>query len=190
MDDKLIALVSAGTSVVAAFVSGFLSIRAIRAQDLANRVQAAGVRNQYFVELRRWADEACTSLSEADHLCDFDPSKTKEPSFFERHHGLRVQLSSLIDRGRWFFPNKFVDGVGTHKQAAFQGYRHEVLDSLVAGYQLVCRLDHQHQATNHQIKGRLEEIRKTFVSQVQESLDPRGRVEEFDRIMGTPGKDR
>ncbi len=184
MDEKLIALVSAGTSVVAALVSGLLSARALRAQGLANRLQAAGVRNQYFVELRKWADEACASLSEASHLCDLDPEKTREPGFFERRHELRIRLSSLIDRGRWFFPNRPMEGIGAHQEPAYQGYRHEVLDGLVDAYRLVLRLDHRHQATNAPIKGPLEASRKAFVGQIQGILDPRARVEEFARIMG------
>jgi hypothetical protein len=36
----------------------------VRAQAAANRVAATGVRNQYFVELRALAGEACDALSE------------------------------------------------------------------------------------------------------------------------------
>ena len=123
MDEKF-ALVFPVLSIAAAVVSGVFSFRALRAQADAYRVQVMGVRNQYFAELRRWADDACDLLSSALHLCDLNPKKCQSPSFFDRRLEVLSRLSGVIDRGRWFFPNDQQAGVGTDKLEAFQGYRH------------------------------------------------------------------
>lgn len=184
MDEKQVALLSAGVSLLAAIVSAVFSLRALRAQAVANRVQATAVRNQYFGELREWAGEVCESLSGAIHLCELDPAKCQSPPFFDRRHEVLTRLSGLIDRGRFFFPNQKQAGVGDHKPEGFQGWRHEVLSSLVKVYRLVDRLDCRQKATEKGPRVELEAAKREFVSQVQAVLDPRGLEMEFRRLMG------
>ena len=147
---------------------------------LANQVQGTGVRNQYFRELCKWADETCDLLSQALHLCDLDPAKCHGPSFFDRRHAVLTRLSGLIDRGRWFFPNERADERGSHKEAAFQGYRHKVIHSLVHIWSdgwTTARLP------NKELRRGMEAKKRVFVSEVQRVLNPRDRDDEFNRIL-------
>jgi len=41
------------------------------------------------------------------------------------------KISAGIDAGRLYFPNSEADKLGLHKEAAFRGVRHPVLDMLV-----------------------------------------------------------
>jgi hypothetical protein len=184
MDEQQIALASALVSMLAAGASGFFSLRALRAQGLANRLQVASVRHQYFLELRKWADETCDALSEAAHLCDVDPAQFTCPSFFERQHESLSRLSSLIDRGRWFFPNERHDETGVQKDPAYRGERHAVLDSVVSVYDIVKRME-WHKTLAPAVPA-IWKWRRLFVSEVQSVLDPRGREQEFQRLMGKP----
>jgi hypothetical protein len=178
MDEHQLAIASAAVSILAAATSGLFSLRALRAQALANRLQVASVRHQYFLELRKWADESSDALSEAEHLGYAEAADFAAPSFVERQHELLAHLSSLIDRGRWFFPNERHDEVGVEKAPAYRGDRLPVLDSIVNTYDIV-----------RGRYGRPEDIRKwrqLFVSEVQSVLDPRGREQEFKRLMDRP----
>jgi hypothetical protein len=114
--------------------------------------------------------------------------KCQSPPFFDRRQVILVRLSSLIDRGRWFFPNELQEGIGLDKPEAYQGYRHSVLDSLVRAYRQVGKLDWRQQSSNRQLRQPLEEARRAFVSEVQGVLNPRERDREFERIMDQAGK--
>ncbi len=170
-------------SLLASITGVVFSLWALRAQSRANQVSATAARNQYFSELRKWADEACGTLSVAVHLCDLDPAKCQSPSFFERRHAALTQLSGLIDRGRWFFPNDKTEVANSDRPRAYQGYRHKVLDSLVQAYRLVEQLNFRSTSPNLPQRKKIEDAKCAFVSEVQSVLDPCGREEEFRRIV-------
>jgi hypothetical protein len=192
MDDKAVALLSAGVAVFAAAASVCFSVLSLRAQARALRLQHAGVVGQYFGELRAWADEACNVLSDAVHLCRLDPAQCEPPSFFERRHGVRVKLSALVDRGRWFFPNvtqdeRDQDDRDADELPAFLGRRPDVLNYLVKAYRLVNGLDCQEHAPNHQVREDLRSAQRGFVNEVQRFLDPQAREAEFADLTARPG---
>lgn len=146
------------------------------------RLERAGLRQNYFVELRAWSDEVCLAMSESIHLCDLDPGKVVGESLFDRRHRLRVAFSSLIDRGRWFFPNIQSDH-GGHKPVAFQGYRHEVLEWAVAYYSLLQQMDYRSQPNNVVLRTQLVDAKRRFVSLIQQVLDPRTQTKEFGLLL-------
>lgn len=96
----------------------------------------------------------------------------------------------MIDRGRWFFPNIKSDDYGKDKPSAFQGYRHEVLDSLVAAYKLVQQLDYLSKSKDRRLHDAIVEQKKIFVSHIQQVLDPQISQREFDKITGHPSVGR
>jgi hypothetical protein len=140
-----------------------------------------GQRRQYFSEMRRWADAGCDQLSEAVHLCDLDPA-TSAVDFVACRHALRVSLSSLIDRGRWFFPNLRDHEVGVDRDKAYRGFRPPVLDELVAAYRLVGKLDPEGHASNAELREPLVSAKRRFSSEIQVYLDPRKREMKFTRM--------
>ena len=144
-------------------------------------INLRGQRRQYFSELRRWADEGCDELSEAVHLCDLDPT-TSAIDFVARRHALRVSISSLIDRGRWFFPNLREHEVGVDRDKAFRGFRPPVLDELVAAYKLVGRMDPASHAANGELREPLVAAKRRFSSEIQIYLDPRKSETKFTRL--------
>jgi hypothetical protein len=125
----------AGVSLLGAVTAWLLARNSLRLTRQANQLA-------YFSALRDWANEVVAANQTAIHLCLLDPSHTQNPSFFERRHELLCRLLILLDRGRWFFPNVRQDEYGQHKEIAFRGYRHRILDDVAAARFLVKKLDY------------------------------------------------
>jgi hypothetical protein len=146
------------------------------------KLQIAATELQYFEDFQKWADQLADALTEAEHLCDLDPKQVAGESFFDRRHRLRIAISSMIDRGRWFLPNIVVDDHGADKELGYRGYRHELLDGPVDSYNCLQRLDCQDRESNQSIRNDLTRAKRKFVGQVQRILDPTSRRIFFDRI--------
>jgi hypothetical protein len=170
--DSVVPLVSAAIALIAALSSLYFYRKTLKAQDRAHTIAVAGWKQQYVAQLQTWTDEASDVLAEAVHLCELDPAKTIEPSFFNRRHIVRIRLSSLIDRGRWFFPNDTSTGYGDHKLSGFKGFRDEILDPLVDSYRLIGALDFTDKINNEGLRQKLVVSKKQFVSSAQIVLDP------------------
>ena len=173
---------------LAALLSGFYSRKALRFSDLAeqsaclanqhsensNVISANAWMDQYINNVRQWADESCECIARAMHAIKLAPDE-KEHELFEAMY----KLSSLIDRGRWFFPNLWNDEVGVHKEPAYRGLRQPLLDHLVEAYDLIKGFHHDGGKENlHE----LVHQQRLFVSEVQQVLNPRRREYEIQRI--------
>ena len=153
-----------------------------RRERLNQRMQFSKLQQDYFATLRTWADQVSDLLSDAIHFSELDPQRGPDGSFFERRNRLRIAVSSMIDRGRWFFPNLHTDKFGQHKEQAFQGYRQEILNSLVAAYDALTHIDYKTAANNPPRRVELVTAKRLFVSEVQDVLDPACRDQEFRKI--------
>jgi hypothetical protein len=83
------------------------------------------------------------------------------------------KLSSLIEQGRFFFPNE-LEGTGAGKPSAYRGMRDQALDALVFFFQ-ICE--------NEDAKARikyLDNLERKFTSRVFDKLNPR----EYNKQMG------
>jgi hypothetical protein len=153
-----------------------------RREIVNQKIQYANLKQQYFAGLRSWADQLADLLSEAVHFLELDPTRCQNNEFFQKRLALRTAISSYIDRGRWFFPNLHSEEVGLTKERAFRGYRQEVLNSLVAAYKALTDANYVTGENNRAVRERLVEAKRHFVSQVQETLDPAIRDQEFRYI--------
>ncbi|MFC7367161.1 hypothetical protein [Vreelandella zhaodongensis] len=128
--------------------------------------------DQYFNSVRAWAEQVCHAISEATHIIE-------HPELNGDHkRPVLVKLSSLIDTGRWYFPNQWTDDYGTHKEPAYRGIRQAILDCVVVAYDLLRDSD-----PNESIKAELIAAQREFVSYIQEVLDPRKREQEIKKIL-------
>jgi hypothetical protein len=179
---------SAAVAVFAAVSTVWFAKRKLT-RDLVNqRITMVAARKTYFEDIRKWADELVDLLTEAIHLCDLDPKQVMGETFFDRRHRLRIALSAMIDRGRWFFPNIQVDDHGAQKELGYRGYRHELLNGLVRAYQCLGRLDYRNGDNNTSIRDQLTAAKRHFVGRVQEIIDPATQRSEFDRIQSAVQK--
>src|SRR5262249_9753687 len=95
------------------------------------KLQVVATELKYFEDVHKWADHLADALTEAEQLGDLDPRQVAGESFLDRRHRLRITISSMVDRGRWFLPNVVVDDHGADKELGYRGYRHELLDGPV-----------------------------------------------------------
>lgn len=81
-------------------------------------------------------------------------------------------LSSLIEQGRFFFPNiDKGDGFGKEKPAAYQGYRNLAIEFLVSSYGLL------QESQSEFVRSELELLQRHFTSIVFEVVRPKERLD-------------
>lgn len=86
------------------------------------------------------------------------------------HQPLLAELSSLIDVGRWYFPNYDHELIGTDKPHAYRGVRQYLLDVCVYAYDLF------RDSSYGIVPGAASEMtryRREFVSEMQLAINPR-----------------
>ena len=144
--------------------------------EKANTVGVKSWTDQYFFNVREWADEGCNNIAKAIHLNDIEDKQER----VKQSIAIKAALSALIDRGRWYFPNQWQEEIGTNKETAYRGIRQKVLDPLVYSYDLIKKPSSVKNGLN---EGELVSLQRRFVSRVQEVLDPRKRDEEVAEIL-------
>jgi hypothetical protein len=147
----------------------------------ANVLSANTWLDQYMTNVRLWADEGCECISVAIHAVHGDDSRRDELLLTSIQ-----KLSSLVDRGRWFFPNLWADEYGQNKEPAFRGLRQPILDCLMDAHYAVKRLYELKQNDDIEQENdavhELVHCQRIFVSEVQQVLNPRRREREIERI--------
>lgn len=166
--------VSIAEALIAALslaVAWYLGMRVERSSADQYRLSASAFASDWFRDLRGWASEAIDVLSEAAYAAP--GRRDTDPMGQDSRHGCRHRLSALIDRGRFFIPNYTPDKVGLHKPPAFRGIRHPALDYLVAAEQVLSDAEPEYIDRFGSARGALIAIKREFVSEIQEILDPR-----------------
>ncbi|MCC6076271.1 hypothetical protein ACFPTX_15200 [Pseudomonas sp. GCM10022188] len=128
--------------------------------------------DQFFSSVRMWAEEVCLAISEATHISEHSELSA------EHKRPVLIKLSALVDTGRWYFPNQWVDDYGTHKEPAYRGVLQPVLDCVVAAYDAL-----KESGPEYDAKSELAMCQREFVSHIQEVLDPRKREQEIKKII-------
>ncbi len=177
-----ISLFSASIALVTSTATAVFAWLNYRREKLNQKIQYASLKQQYFVALLAWADQLSDLLSEAIHFSELDPARCPNDSFFEHRNKLRISISSMIDRGRWFFPNLHTEEVGNNKEKAFRGYRQEALNSLADAYNVITVLDYKDGAKNKPLRQKIVDAKRIFVSEIQDVLAPARRDKEFEEI--------
>ena len=166
--ENKIAIAATCISLISMFFSIHYSRKASITAATSINFQKIEIRLAYTTELRAWSERVIDLLSEASHV-DFSDNNIKN-SFLPR-------LSAEIEKGRLFFPNIKSDQYSAWKESAYQGFRPEILDSLVNVYDLVDKNIESYQSE-------IWQLRKVFVSDVQEELNP----QEIENMLSTLNK--
>lgn len=161
---------------VAAFL-GWYSGRA--AERRAYRLGATTFTADWHRDLRTWASDAIDVLSESTYAV---PSHNVTAQLSpELSRASRARLSALVDRGRFFLPNYNHDEIGTDRPLAYRGLRHPAIDLLVAAHDVLENGVNLDGFTSQ--RHALVTIRREFVSQIQEILDPRSQNRTIAEII-------
>lgn len=128
--------------------------------------------DSHFQAVQRWAEEVCHTISESRHLVG------RGDAFASQRIRQMARLSSLIDTGRWYFPNTHSDIVGSEKELAFRGLRQPVLDYVVYAYRAL-----ESDWAEAAIREELVSCQRQFVSDIQRVIDPRRRENEIEQYL-------
>jgi hypothetical protein len=171
--------------LVAAFlalIALIVSVRTSRAQQRLSQSLAREQAQLLFEQVRmqrdsdvlHWTQECVHVLAQCESCFETFALAGRDGEARDHLASLRTRLSALIDHGRLFFPNSNPDKKGADNPAAYQGFRQRILSHLVGAYNVVAKFERL-QTDEHRRErlGRLNELRRRFVSEAQLAIDPR-----------------
>lgn len=130
----------------------------------------------YRSELLGWYKSVVYTMVNIIHYCE---SGIFNSSDFQKGRAkLLSELSSLIEVGRFYFPNVIKkDGFGQDKPSAYQGYRQMVLEFVMYFYSVAANIK-----DNKDIK-LMWNIEKHFTSFIFDVINPRKRNKDYSKYI-------
>jgi hypothetical protein len=166
-------------SAALALASLVLNWMVVRRQT---ELQYETLRVEMDAEVLAWTQEAIDAVSDGVNLARCRGSAYQGQEFRRLAGEASHKLSSLADRGRLFFPNEAPDAHGADKESAFQGYRPPILDAVVFASSLLDRLDPDALEPDKDAAAILTKCRRLLVSEAQNAIDPRRKVQMLKRL--------
>lgn len=149
--------VIAGLSLVLSLALAFLYVR--------DRAHARyNISNDYIRELLDWHNRVVDVLMRFRHL-----NRPQDAADFQQDLAC---LSSLIEQGRFYFPNLVENNHGSTKPAAYRGYRNLALDFLVEFYEIT-----SHTSYEKNDRDSLMALQRYFTSIVFQIVRPKDRLD-------------
>lgn len=167
------------TSAALALASLVLNWLVVRRQT---ELQYETLRAEMDAEVLSWTQEAIDAVSEGVNLARCRGTTYAGDEFRRLAGEASHKLSSLADRGRLFFPNEAPDAHGQDKESAFQGFRPPILDAVVFASSLLERLDPGVSEPDKDAAAILTKCRRLLVSEAQNAIDPRRKVQMLKRL--------
>lgn len=175
-------LLSVLVSLISAAIALYSAYRARLSARETRKLQLYAYRRDNLKELRLWSERVLRLMGEAVYLCDLNPARSPG-TFFEARHRLRIEFSIVLDEGRWFLPNLEPNAHGTHKPAAFRGFRQEELNAIAATLGLMDQTSYMDQKRNLALRTPLVDQKRIFTTEIQGALDPRAREAELNELL-------
>ena len=170
----IVALVSAGVAVFGALIS--------RQETKKQRMlQQENLRHSVDAQSLNWGNAAIDVLNRAAMFARTRQHQANDASFFQQRVNMMLAISSLVERGRLFFPNIDPASKGSEKEGAYRGERPPILDALMFAYYEIEALSRQGGPTADNSAEFIEDCRRLLVSELQAHLDPRRRDLVVDR---------
>lgn len=166
--ESIIALIGIGVTVIISVVSAVYTV--------ASNTKKYELTQSYRKEIMKWYNEVVSNMISIIHCCKSLGSESgayKQPAY-----ELLSELSSLIEIGRFYFPNNIAnDDKGKEKPAAYQGHRDIGLSLLVAFYDIASG------TISGESIAMLCALEKNFTSYIFDIIQPRKRNMEFSRYL-------
>lgn len=166
--------VAVAVSASAALFAAGAALIAHRVSTHQREIAREGLRAQHFASVQTWSDETIDCMAEAHALCFAELNRIPLEGYQNARARLIWRLSSLLDRGRFFFPNLEAQH-GAHKPAAYRGLRSAALDHLLGVHRALIALDVQGEKTAAPKADEILYHRREFISAVHDFLSPRTR---------------
>jgi len=169
--------VIAGLSALVAVIGALLSRAETRKQ---RALQLENLRQGIDTQSLAWGNACIDTLNRAAMFAQTRKYHESETGFLQQKLNLMLALSSLVERGRLFFPNIDPQSKGAEKEGAYRGSRPPILDALMLAYHEMDALSRQGGPTADNSAEFIEDCRRLLVSELQAHFDPRRR----DTIVG------
>ncbi len=162
-------------------IIGILSAIVALISALAARGETAKQRKLQTERLRQsidaasldWGGAAIDTLVRCAIFARTRHMHPNEPAFMAAKTNMMIQLSTLVDRGRMFFPNIDPDGRGIEKEGAYRGSRPPILDVVMFTYHEIEALSREGGLPSEDSGAFIDDCRRLLVSELQAHLDPR-----------------
>lgn len=174
--DVLPVLVNIGIAAI----SGYFASKSKRIFTKRVAILKFNFQQSYRLAVVDWAEKVVVIMSECVTICELDPAKAE--NFFNQRNRLRTKLSELIDRGRWFFENDKSSGFGHWKQGAYQGISPTTISCIKDVLYCIEKLDYSEKSCNSSQRQPIVNLKRSFVSEIQDFLQPARTYKEFERI--------
>ena len=172
--EVLIALLSACVAVFGALISR----NETRKQQ---RLQMENLRHNIDAQSLGWGNTCIDVLNRAAMFARTRQHQTNDASFLQNRVNMLLAISSLVERGRLFFPNIDPHSKGSEKEGAYRGSRPPILDALMFAYYEIEALSRKSGPTADNSAEFIDDCRRLLVSELQAHLDPHRRDTIIDR---------
>lgn len=178
--ESILTIIGIAVSLLIAIVSGIYAI--------ITNTKKYELTERYRQEILQWYTSAVNLMIKIINY-----SETEiffKPDFSSQRIEMLSELSSLIEVGRFYFPNVIKgDNYGDKKPAAYQGYRDINLEFLIYFYRTASK------STDSKCTELLWELERRYTSAIFNLVNPRKRNKDYTRYLaitipeGTSGKD-
>jgi len=171
--DAVIAVVSALVAVVSALIARGETKR-------QRKLQTERLRQSIDAASLDWGNAAIETLVRSAMFARTRHMQANEGGFLANKANLMVAISTLVDRGRMFFPNLNPEKKGAEKEGAYRGHRPPILDAVMWTYHELEAMTREGGPSGDDSAAYIDECRRLLVSELQAHLDPR----RMDQIVG------
>ena len=166
--ENIIAILGLAVTVVIAVVTAVYT--------LVTNTKKYELTENYRCELLTWYQDVVDTMILIIHYCEAGVFNAE--NFKKERIELLSKLSSLIEKGRFYFPNIIKDdGFGDKKPEAYRGYRHINLEFLLHFYQVA---SNENNIISVPLLWNLE---RYFTSFIFEMIKPRERNQEYSKYL-------
>lgn len=176
--------------VGSAFVAVISALIARGETKRQRRLQTASLRQDIDAASADWGNSAIDTLARCAMFARTRHMQTNDGGFLANKANLLVALSTLVDRGRLFFPNLNPDKKGAEKEGAYRGHRPPILDALMWTFHELEALTREGGPSSDDSAAFIDECRRLLVSELQAYLDPRRKDEIVERYDDQDDDDR
>lgn len=182
--EEIIELLRGNLEVVVAVLSALVAVFGALISRNETRKQREllleNVRQNIDAQSLGWGNMCIDTLNRCAMFARTRQHQANDGAFLQQRVNLMIALSSLVERGRLFFPNIEASGKGAEKEGAYRGSRPPILDALMFAYYEVEALSRTAGPTADNSAEFIEDCRRLLVSELQAHFDPRRR----DAVVG------
>ncbi len=171
--DIVVTVVSALIAVISALIARGETRR-------QRKLQTERLRQSIDAASLDWGNTAIDALARSAMFARTRHMQASEAQFIASKSAMLIALSTIVDRGRLFFPNLDPDKQGAGKEGAYRGHRPPILNAIMWAYHELEALTREGGPPSEECGAFIDDCRRLVVSELQAHLDPR----RLDEIVG------